>query len=88
MIAETARRQAELEARYPGAFESVDAAVAERNAVRKSLNNDPEFQARNKAVVDALRAMKDYEHKAAPNLAELEAASKASIDSLKSADAK
>ena len=88
LIAETARRQAELEARYPEAFESVDAAVAERNAVRKSLNNDREFQARNKAVVDALRAMKDYEHEAAPKLAELEAASKAYTHTLKSSNSK
>lgn len=77
LVAETARRQAELEARYPEAFESVDSAVAKRNAKRKALNDDPEFQTRNKAVADAGRAIKDYEHQASPNLAQLEAASKA-----------
>lgn len=66
----------------------MDAAVVERDAIRKSLNNDSEFQPRNKAVVDALRAMKDYEHKAAPKVAELEAASKAYIDTLKSSNSK
>ena len=87
LVAETARRQAELEARFPEAFESVDAAVEKRNAIRKSLNNDPEFQARNRAVVDAGKAIKDYEQQADPNLAQLEADSKAYIDSLKSSDA-
>lgn len=88
LIAETARLQAALEARFPEAFESVDAAIEKRNAVRKSLNNDPEFQARNKTVADAGKAVKDYEHKASPGLTQLEAASKAYIDSLKSSDAK
>ncbi len=87
LIAKTARRQAELEARYPEAFQSVDAAVKNRYAIRKSLNKDPEFQTRNRAVVDALQAIKDYEHKAATNLAELEAAFKAYVDSLKSPSA-
>ena len=85
LVAETARLQDALEARFPEAFESVDAAVEKRNAKRKSLNSDPEFQARNKAVVDALKAIKDNEHKADPNLAPLEAASRTYIDSLKSA---
>ncbi|EMI19784.1 hypothetical protein RMSM_03294 [Rhodopirellula maiorica SM1] len=87
LIAETARLQAALEACFPEAFESVDAAIEKRNAVRKSLNNDPEFQARNRAVVDAGKAIKDYEHQASPGLTQLEAASKAYIDSLKSSDA-
>ena len=52
------------------------------------MNQDPEFQGRNKAVVDALQAIKDYEHKAAPDLAELAAASKAYIDTLRSPHAK
>jgi hypothetical protein len=88
LVAETSRLQADLEARFPEAFESVDAAVKKRNAIRKSLNDDPEFQARNRAVVDAGKAIKDYEQKAAPNLAQLEAASKAYIDSLKSSGAR
>lgn len=87
LVAETARRQAELEARYPEAFESVDAAIEKRNAVRKSLNDNPEFQARNRAVVDAGKAIKEYEQQAAPHLTELEAASKAYVDSLKSSKA-
>ncbi|WP_197231123.1 hypothetical protein [Novipirellula artificiosorum] len=77
LVAETARLQAALEARFPEAFESVDAAVEKRNAKRKSLNSDPEFQARNKAVADAGKAVKDYEHEADPNLAKLEAEAKA-----------
>ena len=82
LVAETARRQAALEARFPEAFETVDAAVEKRQATRKSLNDDPEFQARNRAVVDAGKAVKDYEGKAAPNLARLAADAKAHIDSL------
>lgn len=88
LVAVTARRQAELEARYPEAFESVDAAVEKRYVKRRSLNNDPEFQGRNRAVVDAARAVREYEYKAAPNLAKLEAASKAYLDSLKPAHTK
>ncbi len=88
LVAETARLQAALEARFPAAFESVEASVEKRQATRKSLNDDPEFQARNRAVVDAGKAIKDYEHVAAPNLAQLEAASKAYIDSLKSFNTK
>jgi hypothetical protein len=83
-VAETAKRQAALEARFPEAFESVDAAVEKRQSKRKSLNDDPKFQARNKAVVDAGKAIKEYEQKAAPNLVKLEADSKTYIDSLKS----
>lgn len=88
LVAETAKRQAALEARFPEAFRSVDAAVQERNTKRKALNDDPEFQARNRAVVDAGKVTKEYEHDADPNLAELEAASKAYIDTLKSSNAK
>ena len=64
LVDETARRQAALEARFPEAFESVEAAVESRQAIRKSLNNDPEFQARNKAVVAAGQSVKDYEKNA------------------------
>ena len=88
LVAETARRQAALEARFPEAFETVDAAGETRQAKRKSLNDDPKFQARNREVVDAGKAIKDYEQKAAPNLVQLEADSKAYIDSLKSSDAR
>jgi hypothetical protein len=84
LVAETARRQATVEARFPQAFESVDAAIEKRQATRKALNDDPKFQARNRAVVDAGKAIKNYEQKAAPNLAQLAADAKAYIDSLKS----
>ncbi|MBL6705016.1 MAG: hypothetical protein ISQ06_02815, partial [Planctomycetaceae bacterium] len=83
LVAETAKRQAALEARFPEAFRSVDAAVEQRNAKRKTLNDDPEFQARNRAVVDAGKAVKDYEQKADPNLAKLAADAKTYTDSLK-----
>ena len=86
LVEKTARRQAALEARFPEAFESVDAAVEKRNTNRKSLNNDPEFQVRNRAVVDAGKAVKDYEQKADPNLAQLAADAKAYADALKSSD--
>ncbi|MBC8357203.1 MAG: hypothetical protein H8E66_34970 [Planctomycetes bacterium] len=88
LVAETAKRQAALEARFPEAFRSVDAAVEQRNAKRKTLNDDPEFQARNRAVVDAGKAVKDYEQKADPNLAKLAADAKAYTDSLKSSRVK
>ena len=55
----------------------MDAAVEKRNAIRKSLNHDPEFQARNRAVVDAGKAIKEYIDKADPSLAKLEAEAKA-----------
>ena len=77
-------RSAAVEARFPQAFESVDAAIEKRQATRKALNDDPKFQARNRAVVDAGKAIKNYEQKAAPNLAQLAADAKAYIDSLKS----
>ncbi|MDP7302555.1 MAG: hypothetical protein QGG09_05605, partial [Pirellulaceae bacterium] len=88
LVAETARCQAALEARFPEAFESVDAAVAKRQGIRKSLNDDPEFQARNRAAVDAGKAIKEYENQAAPNLIQLAAAARTYIDSLKSSNAK
>ncbi len=77
LIAETARRQAVLESRFPEAFASVDAQVDHRNALRRALNDDPKFQEQNRAVADVLRAIKEYERSAEPRLVELEAASKA-----------
>ncbi len=88
LVENTARRQAALEARFPEAFESVDAAVEKRNTNRKSLNNDPSFQARNRAVVNAGKAVKDYEQKADPNLARLAADAKAYTDALKASGVK
>ena len=88
LVDETAKRQAALEARFPEAFRSVDAAVQERNTKRKALNDDPEFQARNRAVVDAGKAVKDYEQKADSSLAQLAADAKAYTDSLKSSGVK
>ena len=66
----------------------MDAAVKERNAKRKALNDNPEFQARNRAVVDAGRAIKDYEEKADPQLTKLADAAKAYTDSVKSSGLK
>ena len=83
LVETTAKRQASLEARFPEAFESVEAAVKKRNNNRKTLNSDPSFQARNKAVVDAGKAIKDYEQKIAPNLGQLAADAKAYTASLK-----
>ena len=83
LVAETAQRQAELEARFPAAFESVDKAVMKRQQVRQLLNSDAKFQTRNRAVVDAGNAVKEYEHKAEPDLGELEAQAKAYQDSQK-----
>jgi hypothetical protein len=88
LVEKTARRQAALEACFPEAFESVDAAVEKRNAIRKSLNDDPDFQDRNRAVVDAGKSIKAYEEKAAPNLTQLAVEAKAYSDSLKSSGAK
>ena len=76
LVAETASRQAALEARFPEAFESVESAVEKRQAIRKSLNDNPEFQSRNRAVVDAGKAIKDYELQADPDIAKLAAKSK------------
>ncbi|MFK8115675.1 MAG: hypothetical protein AB8B91_26000 [Rubripirellula sp.] len=87
LVVETARRQAALETRFPAAFQSVDSAVERRNALRKALNNDPKFQARNREVVDAGKAIKDYEQKAAPELVQLADDAKAYIESLKSSEA-
>ena len=88
LVAETARRQSTLEARFPAAFEKVDQAVEKRQAVRKSLNDDPKFQDRNRAIVDGGHAIKDYENKAAPGLAKLAADAKAFLDSIKLNDKK
>lgn len=89
LVNETTKRQGSLEARFVEAFKSVDAAVEKRNAKRKSLKDDhPEFQARNKAVVDAGKAIKEYEYKAHPALAQLAAEAKAYADALKSAETK
>ncbi len=88
LVARTAERQANLETRFPEAFENVDAAVKERNAKRKDLNANPDFQACNKAVVDAGKAIKDYEQQAAPDLIQLAADAKAYSDSHKSSEAK
>ena len=88
LVAETAKRQAALEARFPEVFKSVDAAVVGRNRKRKALNDDPEFQAHNRAVVDAGKAVKDYEQKSDSNLAQLAADAKAYTDALKSGGAK
>lgn len=82
-VAETARCQAKLEARFPLAFEKVDDAVGRRNARRKSLNDNPEFRARNSAVVNAGKAIKAYEERAAPNLSQLAAEARAYTQSLK-----
>lgn len=76
LVAETAKRQMDLEARFPTAFESVDAAVEQRQANRKALNDDSKFQARNSAVVAAHKAIKEYELKADPNIAKLAEAAK------------
>jgi hypothetical protein len=88
LVDETAERQANLEVRFPLVFESVDSAVDKRNAKRKDLNADPDFQARNRAVVDAGKAIKDYEQKAAPDLIQLAADAKRYSDSHKSSEAK
>ena len=88
LVAKTAERQASLETRFPLVFESVDSAVEKRNAKRNELNDDPDFQARNRAVVDAGKSIKTYEQKAAPNLAQLAADAKAYVDSLKSSKAR
>ena len=80
--------QSNLEARFLEAFETVDAAVEKRQAKRKALNDNPQFQALNKVVVDAGKAVKDYEHKTAPDLAQLAVDAKAYTDSLKPTEAK
>ncbi len=88
LVDETAERQASLETRFPLVFESVDSAVENRNSKRKDLNDDPDFQARNRAVVDAGKAIKAYEQQSAPNLSQLAAEAKSYTDSLKSSGKK
>jgi hypothetical protein len=88
LVAETTERQVKLETRYPNVFESVDAAVEKRNAIRKFLNDDPDFQDRNRAVVDGGKSIKAYEEQAAPNLTQIATEAKAYTDSLKSSGAK
>jgi hypothetical protein len=83
LVAETANREAALEMRFPEAFASVDGAVKGRNATRQALNDDPEFNKRNRAIVDAGKAVKTYEEKALPELPDLAAASKIYLDQLK-----
>ena len=46
LVAETATRQAALEARFPEAFRSVDAAVEQRNTKRKALNEEIDIDVR------------------------------------------
>ena len=84
LVAKTAERQRQLEAEFPEAFQSVDAAVEQRRAIRKALTVIPEFAKLNQAVVDAGKAIKAYEHQVAPNLAELEVASKAYMNASRS----
>ena len=88
LVAETTKRQIALETRFPEAFRRVDVSVEQRNAKRKALSNDPEYQSRNRAVVDAARAVKDYEQKADPRLAKLAVDAKAYADSFKSSKRK
>ena len=78
----TAKRQKALRSRFPAAFQDVESLVAKRNATRKSLNHDTVFQARNRILIDAQRAIKDYERKVAPALVQLESDSKTYLDSL------
>ncbi len=84
LVAETAKRQKELEARFPEAFVSVEGKVAERKAARLALNDDPEFKAGNREIADAYQAIKAYEREADPRLLQLEAESKAFLDALDS----
>lgn len=88
LVTRTAELQANLETRFPEAFEKIDAAVEKRNAKRKDLNLDPDFRARNRAIVDAGKAIKDYEQQSAPDLTQLAADAKEYSDSLKSSVAK
>ncbi len=76
LVAETQRRQKALEAKFPAAFASVDSLVEKRNAARKALNADAEFQKANRDVADAWRAIKDYEIKAEPRLVKWDEARK------------
>ncbi len=83
LVAETASRQFALETRFPEAFETVDAAVAARQVSRKSLNDDPGFQLRNKAVVEAGKAVNAYLEQADRGVVRLAVEAKAYADSLK-----
>lgn len=83
LVDETAGRQRELEACFPEAFQRIDDAVNERKHLRKKLNLDPRFKARNRAVADAQNALKDYERESDPTLVELETASKAYLNARK-----
>ena len=56
LVVVTATRQATLEAGFPDAFAPIDDLVAERNARRQALNDNPEFQRRNREVSDAWQA--------------------------------
>ncbi len=86
LVAATAACQTALEARFPAAFETVDAQIGKRNARRKQLDEDPGFRNRNREVVDAGRAVKEYEEQAAPHLVKLAADAKAYSDSQRSVD--
>jgi hypothetical protein len=88
LVAETAKRQFNLETRYPHVFESVDDAIERRNAKRKGLNDNPDFQARNISVVAAGKAVKAYEETAVPNLTKLADEAKAYSDALKTSGEK
>ncbi len=79
LVAESERRQVQLEAKFPDAFSDVEILVEKRNAIRKALNDDPEFQKRNREVADAWQGIKQYELNAEPRLVELEAARKAFV---------
>ena len=67
-VAETKRLQKAIEHSYPEAFKSIDEAIEKRKAVRQSLNDDPTFQALNKQVVEAGKAVKEYEQRALAHL--------------------
>jgi len=74
LVAESTELQRKLEARFPGAFGSVENLVTKRNVLRKALNDDPAFREQNRAVADAWQAIRRYEFAAEPRLEALEAA--------------
>ena len=76
LIAATSKHQDALEAHFPEAFASIDHLVAERSARRNALNDDPDFQSRNREVSDAWQAIKSYQENAEPRLRELAEAAK------------
>jgi hypothetical protein len=80
LVLQTAAYQRALEKRFPEAFQDIDLLIEKRKEARKSLNHDPAFQAQNKAVVEAGKAVKQYEQNAAPMLVELAAKAKAAAD--------